>query len=163
MRHFEFSPDVLAEIRRDRFNHVDPLVQRRMEVLLLKAHGQPHALIAKVADVSRSMVQRVLDMYEDGGLAAVRTFHWKTPVSALTPHLPLLEEEFKVRPPHTVGEACERIEKLTGVRRRPTRVREFLRDTMELRWRKVAAVPVPPKLTLQEHAARQADFLKCGA
>jgi hypothetical protein len=62
-----------------------------------------------------------------------------------------------------VGEACQRIEELTGVRRRPTRVREFLRDTMELRWRKVAAVPVPPKLSLEEHAARQADFLKCEA
>jgi hypothetical protein len=68
--------------------------------------------------------------------------------------------EFTIRPPHTVGEACERIEKLTGVKRRPTQVREFLRDTMQLRWRKVAAVPVPPKLTLEEHAARQADFLK---
>jgi transposase len=163
MRHFEFPPGVMAEIQWDRFNHIDPLVQRRMEVLLLKAHGQPHAMIAKMADVSRSTMQRVLDLYEAGGLAAVRTFRWKTPASALTPHRLLLEAEFKARPPHTVGEACERIEKLTGVRRRPTRVREFLRDTMKFGWRKVAAVPVPPKLTLEEHAARQADFLKCQA
>jgi transposase len=160
MRQFEFPESVMAEIQRDRFYHVDPLVQRRMEVLLLKANGQPHAMIAKMADVSRATVQRVLDLYEEGGLAAVRTFHWKPPVSALMPHRPLLEMEFTIRPPHTVGEACERIEKLTGVKRRPTQVREFLRDTMQLRWRKVAAVPVPPKLTLEEHAARQADFLK---
>jgi transposase len=163
MRHFEFPQNVLAEIQRDRFHHADPLVQRRMEILWLKAHGQSHAMICKLADVSRSSVQRLLDQYEAGGLAAARTFHWKARGSALTPHRPLLEEEFKARPPHTVGEACQRIEKLTGVRRRPTRVREFLRDTMELRWRKVAAVPVPPKMTLEEHAARQADFLKCGA
>jgi len=146
MRHFEFPQSVMDEIQRDRFNHIDPLVQRRMEVLLLKAHGQPHAMIAKIADVSRATVQRTLDMYGTGGLAAVRTFHWKPPVSALTPHRPLLEAEFAARPPHTVGEACERIEKLTGVRRGPTQVREFLRNTMGLRWRKVAAVPVPPKL-----------------
>ncbi len=163
MRRFEFPQSVMAEIQRDRFNHIDPQVQRRMEVLLLKAHGQPHAMIAKMANISRATVQRVLDLYETGGLAAVRTFHWKPHVSALMPHRPLLEAEFTARPPHTVGEACERIEKLTGVRRGPTQVREFLRDTMELRWRKVAAVPVPPKLTLQEHAARQADFLKYGA
>ena len=55
------------------------------------------------------------------------------------------------------------IEQLTGVRRGETRVREFLRQTMGLRWRKVAAVPVPPKQTLAEHAAHQADFLKDGA
>ena len=60
MRHFNFSPDVLAAIQRDRFNHVDPLVQRRMEVLLLKAHGQPHAMIAKIANLSRATVQRIL-------------------------------------------------------------------------------------------------------
>jgi transposase len=131
-----------------------------MEVLWLKAHAEPHKKIAKLAGVSRATVQRTLGLFESGSLTAVRTFHWKTPASALTPHRPLLEKEFAERPPHTVGEACKRIEELTGVRRRPTRVREFLRDTMDLRWRKVAAVPVPPKMTLEEHAARQADFLK---
>jgi transposase len=160
MRHFEFPPDMMIEIERDRFCHADPAVQRRMEVLWLKAHGETHQKIAELAAVSRATVQRILDAYEAGGLAAVRTFHWKTPVSALTPHQVLLEQEFTARPPHTVGEACERIEKLTGVRRRPTRVRAFLRDTMDLRWRKVAAMPVPPKLTPGEHAAQQADFLK---
>ena len=163
MRHFEFPPDVMTQIERDRFYHPDPLVQRRMEILCLKAHGQPHALIAKVAGVSRPTVQRLLDLYQTGSLEAVRTFHWKAPASALTPHRPMLEAEFAARPPHTVGEACERIEKLTGVRRGPTRVREFLRDTMGMRWRKTAAVPVPPKQTLAEHATHQADFLKGGA
>ena len=162
MRHFDFSPNIMTEIERDRFYHADPLVQRRMEILWLKAHGQPHALIAQLAGVSRPTVQRLLDLYEAGRLTAVRKFNWKAPASALTPHRLLLEAEFAARPPHTVGEACQRIEQLTGVRRGPTRVREFLRDTMGLRWRKVAALPVPPKQTLAEHAAHQADFLKEG-
>ena len=83
--------------------------------------------------------------------------------SALTPHQESLEAEFDVRPPHTVSEACQRIEELTGVRRKPTRVRKFLRETLKLSWRKVAAVPVPPKLTVEEHAKKQAAFLKSGA
>jgi transposase len=163
MRHFEFSREVLAEIERDRFRHPDPLVQRRMEVLWLKAHGETHVRIVELANLSRATVQRVLDLYEKGGIAAARTFHWKIPTSALMPHRPLLEEEFGQRPPHTVSEACERIEQLTGVRRGRTQVREFLRENLGLRWRKVAAVPVPPKLTLAEHAANQAAFLKDGA
>jgi len=57
-----------------------------------------------------------------------------------------------------VAEACQRIEALTGVRRKPTRVRKFLRESLQLRWRKVAAVPVPPKLTVEEHAKKQAAF-----
>lgn len=160
MRQLDFPADVLTQIARDRYHHPDPLVQRRMEVLWLKSLHQPHALIAQIAGVSRPTVQRVLRAYDSGGLDAARTFHWKTPVCALTPHQAVLEEEFTARPPHTVGEACERIEVLTGVRRRPTQVREFLRETMGLRWRKTAAIPVPPKLTLEEHAARQAAFLK---
>ena len=163
MRHIEFSPDVLNEIARDRFEHPDPAVQRRMEALWLKAHGETHQRIAELAGMARPTVQRLLDIYLSGGLAAVRTFHWKVPVSALEPHRLALEEEFRQRPPHTVGEACQRIEQLTGVRRSETPVREFLHNRLNLRWRKVGAVPLPPKLTLPEHAAKQADFLKDGA
>ena len=163
MRQVEFSPDVLGEIERDRFKHSDPAVQRRMEALWLKAHDETHERIAELAGLSRPTVQRLLDTYLSGGLAAVRTFHWKVPVSALEPYRLLLEEEFRQRPPHTTAEACERIEQLTHVRRSETRVREFLRDTLKLKWRKVGAVPLPPKLTLPEHAAKQAAFLKDGA
>jgi hypothetical protein len=59
-----------------------------------------------------------------------------------------------------VAEACQRIKELTGVTRKATRVRKFLRETLDLKWRKVAAVPVPPKLTVEEHAKKQAAFLK---
>jgi len=162
MRHFAFPPDVLDEIERDRFTHPDPRVQRRMEVLWLKAHGEGHERIAELACLSRATVQRVLDRYEAGGVAAVRAVRRKAPApcgGALAGHRPALEAEFRERPPHTVAEACDRVERLTGVRRGPTRVRRFLREGLGLRWRKVAAVPVPPKLTLPEHAARQADFL----
>lgn len=162
MRHIDFSPDILAQIEHDRFEHPNPLVQRRMEVLWLKAHGEPHERIAKLAGVSRPTVQRLLDKYLDAGLAAARAYHWKSPVSILTEHRPQLETEFDQRPPHTTAEACSRIEQLTGVRRGPTQVRKFLRDTLKLRWRKTAAIPIPPKQTLAEHAANQAAFLKDG-
>lgn len=163
MRRFEFTDDQLGEIERHRFEHPDPSVQRRMEVLWLKAHHETHERIAELAGVSRSTVQRSLDAYESGGLAAVRLFQWKVPTSALTAYRAQLEVELSERPPHSVAEACERIEQLTGVRRSPTQVRKFLRNSLGLRWRKVAAVPVPPKLTLDEHAAKQAAFLKDGA
>jgi transposase len=162
MRHLEFPPDVLAKIQHDRYYHPDPLVQRRMEILGLKALGQRHDLVAKIALVSRITVQRVLRAYRNGGLEAVQSFHWKTRASALTTHQPVLEAELTAQPPHTVQEACERIEKLTGVRRRPTQIRKFLRESMGLRWRKTAAIPLPPKKTREEHAADQAAFLKDG-
>jgi len=45
----------------------------------------------------------------------------------------------------------------------PTQGATLLRDTLGLRWRKVAAIPVPPKKSVEEHAATQAVFLKDGA
>jgi transposase len=169
MRHIEFPAAVLAEVDHDRFRHPDPAVQRRMQALRLKAHGQRHADIAELSGLSRATVQRVLDKYLAGGLAEVRSFHWHAAGGELDAHQADLAAEFEERPPHTVAEACDRIERRTGVRRSPTRVRRFLRDRLDLRWRpfdsaqgEVAAIPLPPKQTPAEHAAKQAEFLKGG-
>ncbi len=160
MRRFEFTDEELNSIAQERFEHPDPRVQRRMEVLWLKAHGETHERIATLAGVSRRSVQRVLDLFEENRLPAVRQFHFHCPQSDLTPHQATLEAEFAARPPHTVGEACERIRQLTGVARQRERVRCWMRDRLGLRWRKTAALPVPPKKSVEEHAATQADFLK---
>jgi hypothetical protein len=45
------------------------------------------------------------------------------------------------------------------VRRGLTQVRSFLKGQLGLRYRKVAAIPVPPKKTIEEHAREQARFL----
>ena len=105
-------------------------------------------------------MQRVLSMFYEGGLEKVRTLNWHHPTSELEEHRPTIEVDFGEQPPHTISEACERIEQLTGVRRKETQVSCFLRETLGYRWLKVSAVPVPPKNTVEGHAAIQADFLK---
>lgn len=162
MRRFDFMDEQLRSIAQDRFHHVDPRVQRRMEILWLKSQGETHERIAQLAEVSRRTVQRLLDLFAAGGLEAVRQFHEPGRANGLAPHRLSVEAEFLERPPRIVAEACDRIERLTGVRRRPTQVRQFLRTTLGLKWRKVAAIPVPPKKSVAEHAATQADFLKDG-
>ena len=160
MRRFEFTEEQLEFIKHERFQHPDPYVQRRLEILWLKAHGEKHERIAELAGVGRATVQRVLSMFDEGGLEKVRTLNWHHPTSELEEHRPTIEADFSKQPPHTIGEACERIEQLTGIRRRETQVRRFLRETLGYRWLKVSAVPVPPKKTVEEHAAIQASFLK---
>jgi transposase len=160
MRRFEFTKEEKHTIARERYHHPDPRVQRRMEILWLKSQGERHERIAQLAGVGRRTVQRVLDLFEAGRLEGVRRFDYKGKTNTLVPHQGALETEFHERPPRTVAEACARIEQLTGVVRRPTQVRLFLRDRLGLRWRKVAAVPVPPKQSVEEHARTQATFLK---
>jgi transposase len=160
MRRFEFTEEDRQTIAGERYHHPDPSVQRRFEILWLKSQGERHERIAQLAGVGRRTVQRVLDLFEAGRLDAVRRFGYQGKVNSLVSHRESLETEFRERPPRTVAEACIRIEQLTGVVRRPTQVRLFLRDTLGLRWRKVAAVPVPPKQSVEEHARTQANFLK---
>lgn len=63
MRRFEFTEEQRQTVARERFFHPDPAVQRRMEILWLKLHGETHDRIAVLTDTSRRTVQRVLDCY----------------------------------------------------------------------------------------------------
>lgn len=159
---YSFPAGVVESVARERYQHPDPRVQERMEILWLKIKKEPHERIAELANVSRSTVQRALRIYAGRGLDGVRTFGWKGQPSALAPHRESIEAEFRQRPPHTAHEASARIEALTGVKRKASRVRQFLKQTLGMRCLKVAAVPVPPKKTVEEHARTQADFLKPG-
>ena len=107
-------------------------------------------------------VQRVLRIYAAKGLDGIRSFGWKGQPSALTPHRGTIEEEFRKHPPHTAHDAARRIEALTGVRRKESQVRKFLKADLGMRCLKVAPIPVPPKKTVEEHAREQAAFLKGG-
>jgi transposase len=159
MRAFTFSDADLKAIAKDRYHHAHPHVQRKMEVLWLKRHGLPHAQIAALAGVSLRTVQRYLDAYRAGGLPQVRRCHWRGPKTVLLRHERSLEEYFWDHPPRSTKEAAHVIFAQTGVRRGLTQVRAFLKTHLGLRYRKVAAIPVPPKKTIAEHAQEQARFL----
>jgi transposase len=160
MHQIEFPESDLEIIRYERFHHPDPRVARRMEILFLKCAGFQHEAIAQVAGVSRATVQRLMNLFREKGLDGVREFHEQGPTSPLIQHAPSLTEEFRRQPPRSVAEAAQRIEQFTGILRKPTQVRAFLRNTLGLHWRKVAAVPLPPKKTLEQHIQTQDNFLK---
>ncbi len=159
---YSFPEAVVEAIARDRYGHPDPRVQERMEILWLKSKDEPHGRIAELANVSRSTVQRTLRIYAAKGLGGIRSFGWKGQPSVLIPHRATIEDAFRQHPPHTAHDAARRIEELTGVRRKPSRVRKFLKDDLGMKCLKVAPIPVPPKKTVEEHARTQADFLKGG-
>jgi transposase len=157
MREFTFCEADLQEIAHDRYHHPEPRVQRYMEILWLKHHGFTHDRIATLAGVCRSTVQRCLDDYLEGGLQRIREVAPKESNSDLDNHRVSLEEYFTKYPPRCVKEAQDVIAKLTGKRLGETQVRHFL-HRLGLKPRKVAAIPIPPKSTLEEHVKTQAEF-----
>ena len=158
MSRITFTADDLSAIAFERYHHPEPFVQRKLEVLWLKAQGVGHHDIARLAGVSRASVQRYLREYRTGGLDAIRRYPWQGQRSALDGHRASLEEHFRQHPPRSVKEAQHAIAQRTGLRRGETQVRRFLRR-LGLQPRRVAAVPIPPKSTAEDHAREQRRFL----
>jgi transposase len=123
-----FSQEDLQILAKERYEHPDPRVQKRMEVLWLISQKVTRGAAARLAGASRATAQRYVRIFRDGGVPALRHFDWCKPVSALEQHRDTLEESFRKNPPHTVAEACARIKEETGLQRRPTQVRAFLKS-----------------------------------
>jgi transposase len=122
-----FSQEDLQMLAQQRYEHPEPRVQKRLEVLWLISQEVTHHEAARLAGVSRATAERYVAIFRSGGVAALRHFDWCKPVSALEHHRDTLAESFRKNPPHTVAEACARIKEETGLERRPTQVRAFLK------------------------------------
>jgi transposase len=123
----EFTSEIQENLNYERYHHPVPLVQRRMEVLWLKSHNLPHALIATLAGVSENTMREYFRLYTEGGLDKLKEVNFYRPESELQGHLTSLEAHFQANPPATIKEAQSEIESLTGIKRSETQVRDFLK------------------------------------
>ena len=131
MARLTFSEADQQTLHKDRFAHPHPRVQQRMEVLWLISQGLVYADAARLAGVSEATVDRYVAIYRQGGLEALSQLNWgKSCTSELMQHWDSLEASFRQNPPHTVAEACQRIKEETGIERRPTQVRAFLKKCL---------------------------------
>lgn len=139
------SEDEQRIVRAERDSHPVACVRRRLQVLWSLHCGLSREQAAKVAGVTVSTMQRDVSMYRGGGLDALRTSGQEyRPISDLAQYTDIIRQSLQEQPARTIAEAYERIKKLTGVERRPTQVRRFLRS-IGLKWQRVRAIPVPPK------------------
>ncbi len=149
MIRIEFSEDEIERLRRERFGHPHPRVQRKMEALLLKSEDLPHHQMTRILGVSENTLRQYLREYREGGIERLKEIRFRHPRSELDEHRESLEAYFEAHPPATVNEAAAKIEELTGIRRGPTQVRRFL-GSLGLRPRKVGMIPA--KADVQEQA-----------
>ena len=158
MRKIDFATETVKQLDHDRNKHPHPEVRRRALVVWAWSQNFSQRECAQLGGVSERSVRRYLDGFEMNGFEWLREIRWKGPRRRLEGHVRTLEEEFEKNPPRTVTEASDRIRKLCGVQIRPTATREFL-HSLDFKWRKIAAIPVPPKITIEEHIATQKAFL----
>ena len=131
-------------VNAERDSHPQEHVRRKMLVLWLLHHGITREKAASITGLGRATVQRYVAAFREGGLDGLRAWGHTGPVGDLAAHAQAIKAEFTDKPVRSTAEACERIERLTGIRRQPTQVRKFLKG-LGLKWRRVRAIPVPPK------------------
>lgn len=110
-----------------------------LSVMLLKEGIKPD-VISRFAGVSARQVRNYGIKYEKQGVSALTNSTRYKPASELEAYKDLIRESLLANPVATAAEASERIEKLTGIKRCPTQVRQFMRK-LGLKPIKVAAIP----------------------
>ena len=132
-------------LREERFTHPHPRVQRKMEAVYLTGRGLPRQEVARLLGVT---VRSYLANYRDAGIEGLCRFNPHPQSAALGPHTTTIQEAFIAEPPHTVPEAVNRIEKLTGIRRSEPPVRPWLKNGFG--HRKTGPIPAKADPVAQE-------------
>jgi transposase len=140
MPRLEFSTESRAQLQYQRFHHPHPRVQRKMEALYLMSQGVSCADVARWLQVSRGTLTNYRNEYRAGGVGGLQTVKFYRPQSALEAHRATVEAQFAAQPPATIKQACAVLAELTGVKRAPTQVRQFL-YRCGLRCRRVGSLP----------------------
>lgn len=130
MIRIEFTEEEIKELHREHLHNSHPLVRKRCEAVYLKALGYPHQEIGHIVRISQPTLRGYLKTYQKGGLGKLKELNFYRPSSELDEYRDMLREEFEDNPPATINQAVERIEQLTGLRRSPTQVGQFMKKNL---------------------------------
>ena len=144
-----FSEEDIEKLRYEKINHIHPRVRQKMEAVYLKALGLSDTEICKICKISLKTLKRYLFSYSQNGIEGLKVFCVQAPRSKLHHHRTSIEEEFRQRPPATVGEAIGRIKQLTGIELHYTQVRLFLLH-IGMKPRVVGSIPAKADPAAQE-------------
>jgi transposase len=149
MLKISFSPADIEALRYWRFHHPDPRVQVRMEALYLRSQEVANGEILRLCGISKASFHRYLKAYVKGGIEQLKQINHYRPQSELATHRLTLEAYCREHPPASVAEAAATIADLTGIVRKPTQVRQFLR-ALGMQPRKVGMIPAKADVAVQE-------------
>ncbi|HEX8203915.1 MAG TPA: IS630 family transposase, partial [Isosphaeraceae bacterium] len=111
-----------------------------------------HHVICHLTRISENTLRSVLRRFQEGGLDRLQRTDWAGTTSELDEHRETLEEFFRQNPPRSTAQAAAEIERITGVKRGSTQVRQFLKG-MVLKFRKLGMIPA------KADADQQREFL----
>ena len=124
----------------DRFHHPCPLVQKRSEVILLRANRLSYQQIADICGITTRTVSSYVRLFTTQGIEGLRRVIPNRPTSRLADYRQTIEDHFQRHPPATIAQAIADIEELTGLRRQPTQIRKYL-NSLGMKPRRLGMIP----------------------
>lgn len=128
-------------------------------VLYLKSLKMKHNEIRHISRVSKPTLASYLKEYKNNGINSFKDLKWKGQASQLLDFKDLIETDFDKNPPKSTNEAQARIEKLTGIKRSPTQIREFMKK-FDYKYLKIGSIPGNGKDDDSEKECERQEFKK---
>lgn len=149
MTKYSFTEEEIKALRKERYEHPCPRVQKRMDAVYLISQGLTALEIARLLETSRQTISSWLSWYRKEGIHGLKKKRHLGLPNVLKSHGDSIEKEFIENPPRTLKEASEKIKEMTGVERSPRTVGRFL-NSLGMRRRKTGSVPKKANPEAQE-------------
>lgn len=137
----KFSEEELQRLKYEKDYNPCARIRKRMSVVYLKMiFNKSNEEIAHIVCCHRNSVSNWIKLYQSGGISSLITTKYHRPESKLEQYKDIIKKDLNNSPVQSINEAIQRIEKVTGVIRKPTQVRQFLHK-LGYRYRKMGQVP----------------------
>ena len=138
---FNLSEAEIEELSYQRHAYPDPLVQKRIYAVYLKATlGWNNSMIGQTVGLHYNAVGKWINTYKKNGFESLLSNNYGSKKSELENHADSILKSFQIQPPMTSLEAAGRIRKMTGINRSGQQVRAFMKRH-ELKFLKCDHIP----------------------
>jgi transposase len=148
-----FTENAVGKLREIAMNHPHDFVRRKGLAVLLKSQHFSTRQISDTLGICENTVLNYLHDWQEGGVQKLTEVRFYQPQSELKAFDDEVKAYLSKSPPSTLKQACAEIAQLTGIHRKETQMRHYLKS-LGLRYRKVA--PIPAKADVQA----QQEFLE---
>jgi transposase len=122
------SAEDRIQLFKERFTHPHPHVMKKMEALYLKSCNLHNDLICEILQINGNTLRSYFKDYLEGGIEQLKVINYNRPQSDMQTFAVSIEKYFTENPPKSISEAAAKIKELTGIERKETQVRKFLKS-----------------------------------
>ena len=128
MIYINISQETLSDLRREHSINPHSRVRQRMFALFLLGMGfASHDLICKIVGISANTLCSYIKIFNKDGIAGLKRINHCNQKSKLVAYTDIIKTQLEQNPVFTINQASEVIETVTGLKRKPTQTRLFLK------------------------------------